>query len=303
MHNRDLVSVIIPCFNQAKFLGEAVESVLAQTYRNYEIIVVDDGSTDATAKIAASFDGARCLRQRNLGLAAARNAGFAACNGDYLVFLDADDRLLPNALHAGVSALELTPECAFVYGHVNPISSDGSTLPIPVQVAVRERHYLELLRRNYIWTTGAVMYRRRVIESVGAFDLSAQGSADFDLNIRIARVFPISCCDTPVLEYRRHPDSMSHNYALMLKSAIAVRRNHGRLVKGNESSEVALEAGIRGVQQDYGEKLLDEVGKFLRDAEWRRAMSGLMILIRCYPHGLVSRARTRLNNFVPDFQG
>src|SRR6266513_5232454 len=97
-----LVSVIIPCYNQAHFLHEAIESVLAQTYSNREIIVVDDGSTDNTATVARCHSPPRYIYQENAGPSAARNTGFEQSRGEYLVFLDADDRLLPEALEIGV---------------------------------------------------------------------------------------------------------------------------------------------------------------------------------------------------------
>src|ERR687890_1245755 len=101
-----LVSVVIPCYNQAHFLGEAIESVLAQSYKDFEIIVVDDGSPDNTSEVAARYPGVRCVRQENQGLAGARNTGIRESKGEYLVFLDADDRLLAEALEVGVKNLE-----------------------------------------------------------------------------------------------------------------------------------------------------------------------------------------------------
>ena len=94
-HDSPVVSVVIPCYRQAHFLPDAIESVLAQTYPHFEIIVVDDGSPDDTRAVAGRYPGVRCLRQRNRGLSAARNAGLAASIGTYVVFLDADDRLTP----------------------------------------------------------------------------------------------------------------------------------------------------------------------------------------------------------------
>src|ERR687885_795015 len=111
-----VVSVVIPCYNQAHFLGEAIESVLAQSYPHFEIVVVDDGSTDNTSEVAARYPGVRCIRQNNQGVAAARNTGIRESNGSYLVFLDADDRLLPEALEVGLEQLKVHPECAFVSG-------------------------------------------------------------------------------------------------------------------------------------------------------------------------------------------
>jgi glycosyltransferase involved in cell wall biosynthesis len=98
-----LVSVVIPCYNQAHFLSEAIESVASQTYEPTETIVVDDGSTDDTSHVA-DVHGVRCVRQENRGLAEARNTGLRASSGDMLLFLDADDLLAPDAIDAGVSA-------------------------------------------------------------------------------------------------------------------------------------------------------------------------------------------------------
>src|SRR5829696_8499022 len=109
-----LVSVVIPCYNQAHFLGEAIESVLSQSYRHFELIVVDDGSTDETSEVASRYEGVRLIRQENQGLSGARNTGIGHSGGEFLVFLDADDRLLLGALEAGLRCFEAHPEYALV---------------------------------------------------------------------------------------------------------------------------------------------------------------------------------------------
>src|ERR1051325_1413095 len=128
MNEQPLISVIIPCYNQGHYLAQAIDSALDQLYPSLEVIVVDDGSTDGTPLVAASYPAVRLVRQPNSGLAAARNRGLADCRGTYVVFLDADDRLEPGALRAGASRLDSLPECAFVYGHVRLIDADGSPL-------------------------------------------------------------------------------------------------------------------------------------------------------------------------------
>ena len=137
----NLVSAIVPCYNQAHFLSEAIASILNQTYPHYEIIVIDDGSTDDTSAVAARQPGVRCIRTKNEGLAAARNTGLRASAGDYVVFLDADDRLLPEAFEAGVGCLNAHAECAMVYGHVKLVDAAGSPLPSPRQFSVDAEHY------------------------------------------------------------------------------------------------------------------------------------------------------------------
>ncbi|PYL19270.1 MAG: hypothetical protein DMF41_10205, partial [Verrucomicrobia bacterium] len=109
--NPPLVSVVIPCYDQAHFLSEAIESVLAQTYPHFELVVVDDGSNDNTAAVVNRYPGIRYFRQENQGLAAARNAGLRQTMGEYLVFLDSDDRLLPSALEAGLRCFRENPAC------------------------------------------------------------------------------------------------------------------------------------------------------------------------------------------------
>src|SRR5215212_9805350 len=117
-----LVSIIIPCYNQAYFLGEAIDSILAQGYPHFEIVVVDDGSTDNTAEVAARYLEVRCIRQDNRGQASARNTGLHQSRGSYLVFLDADDRLLPSALQEHLECMKEHPERAFVSGHYREIA-------------------------------------------------------------------------------------------------------------------------------------------------------------------------------------
>src|ERR671913_400837 len=126
------VSVVIPCYNQAHFLGEAIDSVLSQSYTDFEVIVVDDGSQDDTQGVASTYvdedPRVRLVSQENRGLAGARNRGLAESRGEYVVFLDSDDRLAEAALEVGVRELEANPDCAFVSGQYRAIAVDGSHL-------------------------------------------------------------------------------------------------------------------------------------------------------------------------------
>ena len=289
VHGPPLVSVIVPCFNQARFLTDALASVARQTYAHREVVVVDDGSTDDPGGIAAGFPGVRCFRQDNRGTAMARNRGFRESRGAYVVFLDADDCLLPDALAAGVAGFEQHQEAGLIYGHVRLLSDDGTVCGCPPQSAVAQDHYRELLMGNYIWTPGAVMYRRAVIDAVGGFDARAGGSADFDLNIRIARQWPIHCHGQLVLEYREHPESQSSDPAYMLRSAVSVRRRHRRHVRSSRTERAALAQGIRVVQGDYGERLLDRLALHVKAGDWRFVFRCLPTLLRHHPIGLLRR--------------
>ena len=142
---------MIPCYRQAHFLPETIESVLAQTYPHCEIVVVNDGSTDNVAEVAARYPSVRCITQENAGLSAARNTGIRHTNGDYLVFLDADDRLLPRALELGFEGFSSHPEAAFVAGSCKRIASDGTPL------SGRSDPYDQ--KENYLWHSAGTPYR------------------------------------------------------------------------------------------------------------------------------------------------
>ena len=185
-----LVSVIIPCYNQAHFLSESVESALSQTYPRSETVVVDDGSRDGTAEVMARYSGIVRVRQDNRGLAEARNAGFRASTGDYVLFLDADDRLTPNAVEAHLSCFAKHPEAGFVVGDIDQITLDGSYVGSPRWPVLEANHYEELLKVNHVANTIAVMFRRSVIERTGGFKLSCSPAEDYELLLNAARLFP-----------------------------------------------------------------------------------------------------------------
>lgn len=238
MIDAPLVSVIIPCYRQAHYLDDAIVSVLAQTYRRFEIIVVDDGSPDNTSEVAARYPGLKCIRQRNLGLSTARNVGLRASAGEYVVFLDADDRLLPDNLEAGVDALRAFPECDFVYGFCEFIDHEGAHIPTPPHVPLAEGHYRALLLENHIWTPGAAMFRRSIFSRVGGFDPQLfRGCEDLDLYLRIAKDSRIHCHGKLTLQYRKHPGSMSGDALRMSRASNDLYHKHLREVQGDRELE------------------------------------------------------------------
>jgi len=284
-----LVSVVIPCYNQARFLGEAIESVLAQSYPHVEIVVVDDGSSDNTAQVAARYAGVRYLRQNNQGLSAARNSGVRHSSGSYLVFLDADDRLLPTALEAGLTCLKTHPMCAFVAGHYREISFDGSLLHEPEPHGVRGDYYATLLQRNFIAMHATLMYQRIPFEAAGGFDTDLKACEDYDLYLRIARKFPIYCYDQLVAEYRRHGTNMTGNAALMFTSILAVLRRQWKYVKWEgKRYRSAYKTGLKYGQEFYGAQVVEEVRMHLQAHEWPQTLREMGMLLRYYPPGLAA---------------
>src|SRR5262245_39420494 len=212
---RDTVSVIIPCYKQAGFLSDAIERVLPQTHPHIEVIVVDDGSPDNTRDVASRYPRVRCIRQENQGLSAARNTGIRESKGEFLVFLDADDRLIPNALETGLKSFRRNPGAAVVVGKHRSISAEGLPLPTAERPFVEKDHFLELLRGNWIACLSSVMYQRRVFDDVKGFNTSLRAAEDYDLYLRVAQKFAMACHRNVVAEYRYHGDSISSNHQLM----------------------------------------------------------------------------------------
>jgi len=294
-----LVSVIVSCYNQGLFLCDALGSIRLQSHASIESIVVDDGSTDDTAASAASMPWSRYVYQRNAGTAAARNTGLAHSQGEFVVFLDADDRLTPDAIATGLCALASHPEWGFVTGHVQLIDANGSSLGVPPQRHADPATYFDLLRSNHIWTPGAVMYRRRILGSA-PFRAAAGGSADIDLNLRLARGTGFGCHHRVVLEYRRHGANMTGNPRFMLSSAIRVRTAQRQHVRDSPEGRRALADGIANVRANYGEQVVQQVKASARSPRrWREALGGLLCLIRYHPAGIARLLTAALAKLRP----
>jgi len=289
-----LVSIIIPCYNQGRYLGDAIESVLRQSYRRLEIIVVDDGSTDDSSQVARKYSDVKLIRQENRGLSRARNAGLEASRGDYLVFLDADDRLLPGAIQAGANCLDYRPDCAFVYGRYRLIKPDGVPMSSSQGRCPKEEPFLDMLRSNYIGMHATVMYRRTVFDSVEWFDASITACEDYDLYLRITRNFPIYCYGKLVAEYRQHNSNMSCDAGLMLKTSLCVLGSQRKFIRGNRQAQEAYRAGMRNWQEYYGKKLLKVVRSGAEAREWKKVLKGLYTLLRYYPRGVANKAGKKI---------
>src|SRR5688572_16578785 len=183
-----LITVVITCYNHGRFLSTAIESVLAQNYQYKEIIVVDDGSTDNTKEIALKYPSVQYVFQSNQGLSSARNKGIAESSGNYILFLDADDWLLPNALSFNYKFLQNHPNAAFVSGGFE-IVKESLQQVTKIQSSVEEEHFNRLLEFNYISMVATVLFRRWVFDEV-LFDSTLQACEEYDIYLKIARKYP-----------------------------------------------------------------------------------------------------------------
>ena len=255
---RPLVSVIIPCYNSARYLAETIESVLAQTYPRVEIILIDDGSTDATAKIAQDYP-VNYVYQSNRGISAARNTGFLHSQGKYVLFLDHDDRLLPRGVEAGVKLLEEHPECAIAVGEHKFIGADGTEIGYSHKHAAGRDHYLRLLEHNFIETPCSALHRRSNLEVAGVFDERVQGAEDYELYLRIARQSPLITHDAAVAEYRLHDANTSGNAEQMFLVSLQVLQMELPHLQGDKEKLSMHREGVRFAQREFGRRLTREL--------------------------------------------
>jgi glycosyltransferase involved in cell wall biosynthesis len=296
---RPSVSVVIPCFNQGLFLRDALDSVFHQTLQPTEVLVVDDGSTDATSVIAGACPGVRCVRQPNLGLARARNRGLRETSGEFLVFLDADDRLLPEALAIGVAELQARPGCAFVFGRCDRIDRSGHRLPTVPPPPIDGDAYAALLRNNPVWTPAVAMFRRSVCAPWLRFNPAVGPAADYDLYLRLARHRHIHGHGRLVAEYRLHDASMSRDGALMLRSTVKVLRSQRRHVAGAVDRMAAWEYGVRSFRHHYGDQVVEQIRTDWREpAKWARLVRNAGVLLRYHPGCVLRRTGRQLQRVV-----
>lgn len=198
------VAVVIPCYRHAHFLAGAIESALHQSVPPDEIIVVDDGSDDDPESVTARYPDVRLLSQPNRGLSAARNAGLHAAASDKIVFLDADDRLTPGAVRAGLDCFRKNPEAAFVYGAFAEVrgASESSAF-------CRVGSHTDMIRCNWIGCPAAVMYDRAKLIEQGGFDESLAMCEDWDAYLRLSRAHPFAAHGKLVARYVKHGANMS----------------------------------------------------------------------------------------------
>jgi glycosyltransferase involved in cell wall biosynthesis len=253
---RPSVSVVIPCFNQARYLRDAVQSVQAQDYAGVECVVVDDGSTDETAIVASTL-GVRLLQPPHGGVARARNAGLEAVRTDLVAFLDADDELLPDAVTAEVAAFARHPGAAGVVGRCQPIDVDGRVLPSFNHDIDTNNLYREWLPRNFVWTPGAAMFKRSALEEIAGFPADLGPAADYAVYLRLARTNRITFLPRELVRYRQHDANMTRDPALMLRATIGVLRREQR--DAPAWAHGPLRDGLDVWRQWYGDQIIEDL--------------------------------------------
>jgi GT2 family glycosyltransferase/SAM-dependent methyltransferase len=210
------VAVAIATYNHAHYLAEAIASALDQTVAPNEVIVVDDGSSDDPQSVVSQFPGVVYIRQANAGLSAARNTGLQAARSRFIIFLDADDRLLPEAVATGLACMAAHPGAGFVYGGHHRIDPSGNIIGGQRYTPVGDDPYADFLRSNPIGMHATVLYDRQKLLAEGGFDTTYRRCEDYDLYLRMSRDNRVASHPAIIADYRWHDANMSHNRQSML---------------------------------------------------------------------------------------
>lgn len=226
-HNQALVSVIIPNYNHAHYVGVAIQSVLAQEYRPVEIIVVDDGSTDDSRAVITQFgDQVRAIWQENRGLSAARNTGLRAARGEFIAVLDADDLYEPDFISTLVPLLEADVEAGAVYCGYQFVDQFNQPLPqVERRPLPADEVYTALTASNFL-VPESILVRRTCYETVGGFDEALRACEDWDMWLAISRRYKTIGTTRVLTRHRILAGSMSTDPARMFKNRMAVIAKH-----------------------------------------------------------------------------
>lgn len=246
------VSVVVTTYNHARYLADALDSVMAQIHPASEVIVVDDGSNDQPESVTASYAGVEIIHQHNQGLSAARNAGLHAAQGDYVLFLDADDRLTDIALETLVRRLETHPDCGFVYGAYRLFGTEPDWRKECTLRPVGRDPYLTLLTQNCIGMHGTVLYRRDRLLAIGGFDTKLRACEDYDVYLRMAQNHGVSCGPEVLAEYRQHDSNMSSDLSRMNNAVRQVLDKQRARADANPLWAAAHQRGLRYWFDYYG---------------------------------------------------
>ncbi|MEL6438410.1 MAG: glycosyltransferase family A protein [Cyanobacteria bacterium J06621_8] len=265
------VSVIIPAYNGDRYLGAAIESIREQTYQDYEIIVIDDGSTDNTAQIVQQYgDSVQYLTQPNQGVAASRNRGLATAQGEYIAFLDQDDVFLPLKLGLQVALLEQEPSLGMVNSGWQITDQQGQ-----IQAAVEPWKKIPNLTAAdiIIWKPiflGAMLFRRSWLDKIAGFNTTLEQTPDVDLVMRLAmKGCPAAWVEQTTVQYRQHQANASKNTLLQTQELNQITSSF--FAQSNLAPELkALESESRYQSLVWG--------------AWRLHQSGDLVDMRHYLH-------------------
>lgn len=262
MNSSPLVSVVMPVYNGEKYLAEAVESILNQTFRDFEFIIIDDGSTDGTAQILEQYGRGdsriRICHQENAGVVAACNRGIGLARGKYIARMDADDIALRHRFQAQVGFLESNPDVALVGSAISFIDAEGRGHGQIMRYPTSDSAIRRILYYGNCFAHPSIMMRRQAVSAVGGYRECCSPAEDYDLWLRLAERFKVANLAEPLLLYRiHHRQATSHDLGrtatltLVAQAAARMRRENGfdPLAEVEEiTPEILVKMGITEVE-------------------------------------------------------
>lgn len=256
------VSVLIPVFNAERYLRACIESVLTQTFRDFEILAIDDASADRSLQVLESFDDPRLRlirNTRNLGQPGTRNRGITLARGEYIALLDADDACEPHRLATQVAYLDHNPQLAAVGSFANVIDDDGSVMHV-LEVPTCPQEIRQRMFSHNCFVHPSVMARRHALIEVGGYDDRYRAAQDYDLFLRLLDHHALANLAEPLVRYRIHAGQISHR-SLRLQRRLADRARQeayrrqlrlGTLPAATPPPEVGLWRTLRGLPGTFG---------------------------------------------------
>jgi glycosyltransferase involved in cell wall biosynthesis len=233
-----LVSVIIPVYGHARYLGDTIRSALAQTMPDWEIVAVDDSSPDNSAEVIQSCGDPRLryIRQANQGMAGARNTGLQLAEGEFVVFLDDDDLLEPEFMQTCLNAVRQDTTLAGVYVQNYYVDGDGQRMPMVAGTTVPRQQFYRRLLEGGFYPPVAAFTRLAIVREVGLFDATLEGEADRDLWLRIGQRYEMQGIAQPLVSYRMHVGGRSNDMNHMYQDCLRVLNKHLGPLEGNPQS-------------------------------------------------------------------
>ena len=289
-----IVSVVIPTYRHRDYVLLTLESVFAQTFKDYEVIVVNDGSPDDTDEVLKPLIQSgkiRYIEQKNAGQAAARNCGIAVAQGKYIALLDDDDLWPSDKLAWQVQALENSPRAALVYGYKRDLDEPSGVIAPRSEAEAFQGEVTEaFLSRNHITSPGQCLVPATMLERIGGFDASLWGVDDWDLYIRLAKQGPFVYEHRLALTYRLHAQNASRDLARMYQNAMQLRRKQFGLLP-SPAHWRAWYASNRWVRQYFGDSFMIATGDAVRDGKKQLAKKLLLQSLLIRP-GFIGRRHT-----------
>ncbi len=284
-----LVSVIIPSYNRAHLVPTTIDSVLKQSFHDFEIIVVDDGSTDNTGEIVSAFP-VKYIQQENQGLPSARNTGIKAAQGKYIAILDSDDCLFEYSLEKRVKIMELHPEVAYVYSGICAMDENNNIIGTPklpfknscIRDGQEELH--DLLYANHV-PASTVMMRRSCLDKVGMFNPTfVNGVEDLEMWVRLSAVYNSAYIAEPLVKLRIHTHRMTDQLHLKF-----IEDNHRRILESVFNDPV-----LGPLFSSERNNIYFHLYSFIADGAYTRrkmeiSRSYLFKAIKTYPMGILGR--------------